>query len=97
PNEVEEAEVAALAGMDAQAARRVVHVIYPAVGGNDRGAIVKRCATTSNLVGGLFQLFRGHHLGDRTPASKTPTAAAARRCHHGGRGYCSASYPVAAS
>src|SRR5699024_2690834 len=80
-HEGEQAEVAPFAGMDAQSARRVVHAVYPAVGGNGPGTIVKRCAATAYLVGGLFHLFRGHHLGERTPASKTPPAGADLWCH----------------
>src|SRR5699024_5068007 len=81
--------------MDAQSAWRVVHVIYPAVGGSDPGAIVKHCAATAYLVGRLFHLFRGHHLGQRTAASKAPHAGTHLWRHHCGRGYCSAIYSVA--
>src|SRR5699024_6333353 len=91
-----QAEVAPLAGLDAQSARRVVHALYPTADGPHSAALVGGTALADYVVGRVFHVFRHHYLGQGPFAPKASAAGSDLRCDYRAGGDRGADYAVAA-
>src|SRR5690625_2506384 len=91
-----QAEVAPLAGLDAQSARRVVHALYPTADGPHSAALVGGTALADYVVGRVFHVFRHHYLGQGPFAPKASAAGTYLWCDYCCRWHHCANFSVAA-